>query len=122
MMCISRHESLVLLALIQSIPNQQGLHSPAVSEQVVSLSHVSIQTTSGSSRALQFGSSGVPHPIVHVPLQSGYHASNSAQWNTVHRRHAFPSLSHPLDRQAHLKTATFFETTSHRVNGNMALQ
>ena len=44
--CISPQGYLVELALPQSIRDQQGVHSPAVSEQVLSHSRVFIVTTS----------------------------------------------------------------------------
>jgi len=71
MKCISTQESSVLLALLQCIRDQNGVWSPQVSKQVVSHSQVSILTTSWSSRALQCLSSGVPHPVECVCLQSG---------------------------------------------------
>jgi len=120
--CIFPQGSLVLLALPQSIRDQQGVHSPSGSEQVVSHSRVSILTTSLLCRALQFGSSVVPHPVEHPGLKSRLHASNSSQRNAVPRCRAFPSKSHHLDLQAHLNTATSSENTSHRVNGIPALQ
>jgi hypothetical protein len=40
----------------------------------------------------------------------------------VHQHHAFPLQSRPLDPQAHLKTATLSDNTSHRVNGIPVLQ
>jgi len=46
MKCISRQESLVSHALLQSIRDQQCVHSPWLSEPVVSHSLVSILTTS----------------------------------------------------------------------------
>jgi len=115
-------KSLVKLALPQPIRDQQGVHSPSGCRQVVSHSRVSILTTSFLSRALQFGLSGVPQPVECSGLQSGLHASNSSQRNTVRRRCDFPSKSHPLVYQAHLKTATLSENTSHRVNGIPASQ
>jgi len=120
--CISPQGSSVQLVLPHSCRDQQGVHSPSVSEQAVSHSRVSILTTSLSFRALQFGSSGVPWPVERPGLQSGSHASNSSQRNTVHRRRAFPSQSHPLNLQAHLKRTTSPDNTSHRVNGIPALQ
>ena len=44
--CISPQGSLVLLSHPQSSRDQQGVHSPSVSEQVVSLLQVSILSTS----------------------------------------------------------------------------
>jgi hypothetical protein len=120
--CISPQGLRVLLARPQRIRAHQGVHSPSVSEPGVSHSQVSILTTFLLFRALLFGTSGVPHPVDHPALQIGWHASNSAQRNTVHRRGAFPSKSHPLDLQAHLKTVTSPDNTSHRVNGIPALQ
>ena len=68
--CISPQPSSALLAYLQCIRDQQGVHSPSVSEQVVSHLQISILTTFWSSRALLFGSCGVPHPVEHVRLQS----------------------------------------------------
>jgi len=100
----------------------QGFLVQFVSPQVVSHSRLLILTTSLSSRALLFGSSGVPHPVEHLGLQSAWHASNYSQRNTVHRPRAFPSLSHSLDFQVHLTTAALSDNTSQRVNGIPALQ
>jgi len=120
--CFSPPGSLVQLALHQFIADQRGVHSPSVSKHVVSHSQVLILNTSWLSRPLQFWSLGVPHPIEHRGHQSWRHASHSSQWNTVAWHSAFPSPSHPLDPQAPLKTATFSENTSHRVNGIPVLQ
>jgi len=69
--CISPRVSLVLFTLLESIRDQQGVHSPSLSEQVVSQLQVSILTTSWSSRALQSESSDVPHPVERLRIQSG---------------------------------------------------
>jgi len=89
--CISLQGPLVYLALLQSIQDEQGVHSPSISEQVVSHPPVSILTTSTSSRALQFGSSSVLHPVECQGLLSRWHALNFSLRNTVHCRCAFPS-------------------------------
>jgi hypothetical protein len=120
--CIFPDRSVVQLALPLSDGDQQGVHSPSDSEQVVSHSRVSILRTCLLSTALQFGSSGVPHAIERAGLLSGLHASNSAQPDTVPWHRAFPSQSHPLDRRAHLKTATLSQITSHRVIEILELQ
>jgi len=74
-------------------------------------------TTSWLSTVFFFGSSGVPHPVERLGHPSGWHALNFSLRNTVPWHHAFPSQSHPVDPQAHLKTVTLPENTSHRVNG-----
>jgi len=120
--CIFPQGSWVELALPQSIRDQQGVHSPLGSEQVVLHSRVSILTISLLSRALQSVSSNVPHLVERPGYQSAWHASNSSQRNIVHRRRAFPLQFHSLDLQVHLITTTLSENTSHWVNGIQALQ
>jgi hypothetical protein len=74
---ISPQWSLVYLARSHSIYDHQGVHSALGSEQVVFYSQVSILTTSLSSRALLFGSPGVPRSVEGHSLKSGWHASTS---------------------------------------------
>src|SRR5882757_1739502 len=61
----------VLLARPQSTQDQRGVHSPSVSALAVFRWQVSILTTSLSSKALQSESSGAPHPVELLRLQSG---------------------------------------------------
>jgi len=120
--CISPQRSSVQLALLQSTRDQQGVHSPLVSEHEVSLSAGANLTTFLLFRAVHFESSGVPHPVELVYLQSAFHALNTSLQNIVPWRRAFPSHYHPVDLQVHLKTATSSENTSYRVNGILVLQ
>jgi len=119
---ISQQGLLVSLVGLQSIRDQQGVHSPLVAEPGVSHSQRLIVNSSLQYRAFPFGSSGVPYPVECCDLQSGWHVSNSSQMNTVHRGHASPSQYYPLDHQAHMNTARSSDNTSHRVNGIQALQ
>jgi len=106
-----------LLTCHQSTADQSVVNSPSVFEKVDLHCVVSILTISFSWKAIQSVSSGEPHPVEHLCPQSRLHASYSSQPNTIPLHHAFPSMYHPLDPQAHLKSPTLSENTSHRVNG-----
>jgi len=121
-MYISAQGSWVELPHPQSSHDQLGMHFPSISDPGVTHSCDLILTTCLSSRGLLFGSSSMPHPVEHFCYQSGLHGSNCSQRTTVHWHHTFPSMSHPLDLQAHLKRATSYDTTSHRVNGIPGVQ
>jgi len=102
--------------LLGSLEIGEVLLSGSISEWVVLELWLSLSTTSSLPNCLQFVSPVVLHPVEHLRLQSRLHASNSSEWKTMPLHCAFPSLYHPLDLQAHLKTTTSSENSSHWEN------
>jgi len=107
--------SSVWFAHPESTHDQQAVDSPSLCEGVVFDWLVLIPTTYLSSKAWQSLTSGAPHPVGLLCLQFKLHTSNSSQWYTMPLHHPFQSQYHPVDLQAHMKTANSCDITSYGV-------